>query len=299
MHSAGPVPVEGTIGSYAGRPLYFPHKFGKLSLYERFVTVAVPTPIYTSANCRSAYQLNWSLALFWHAPVQDADWLAELQATVEPDGVRILEHRFARPGVSQFLLSTRPAVSPHRIVWSVKGRLQHLVQCKYPRAFRRNYGLHSLGSATREAVERYVSSQVEHHPMADPRVQQVLRDIQINNAGVDLATPRANAHALFCYNLHVCFVADGRCREVRPEPLRQMRDMIVKAAAKKTHLLCRAAIVPDHIHRALGCNVGESPAEISLSYMNNLAYAWGSKRVFSFGFYLGTFGEYDLGATRL
>jgi hypothetical protein len=33
--------------------------------------------------------------------------------------------------------------------------------------------------------------------------------------------------------------------------------------------------------------------------MNNLAYAAGMKPIFKFGFYVGTFGEYDLGATRL
>ena len=44
----------------------------------------------------------------------------------------------------------------------------------------------------------------------------------------------------------------------------------------------------------LGCNVTESPAEVALSYMNNLAWTAGMKRVFGFGFYVGTFGEYDL-----
>ena len=27
--------------------------------------MAVPTPIYTTENSKAAYQLNWSLALFW------------------------------------------------------------------------------------------------------------------------------------------------------------------------------------------------------------------------------------------
>ncbi len=33
--------------------------------------------------------------------------------------------------------------------------------------------------------------------------------------------------------------------------------------------------------------------------MNNLAYAAGMKPIVPFGFYVGTFGEYDLGAMRL
>ena len=39
----------------------------------------------------------------------------------------------------------------------------------------------------------------------------------------------------------------------------------------------------------------ESPCQVALSYMNNLAYASGMKRAFAFGFYVGTFGEYDIG----
>jgi REP element-mobilizing transposase RayT len=254
-------------------------------------------PIYTIANCKSAYQLNWGLSLFWHEPVQDAGWLADLKLATEADGVRILDHHFVKPGVSQFLASTRPDVAPERLVWSVKGRLQHLVRRQHPRAFRRNYGLRSVGSATRAAVEQYVCSQIEHHPMADPTVQEYLREIQIDNREVDLSAPRQNAHAVYWYNLHVCFVHDGRVMEVRREALLRVREMILRSAAKHGHLLSKAGIVPDHIHLALGCSVREAPGEVALSYMNNLAYACGMKWVFAFGFYVGTFGEYDLGVT--
>ena len=193
-----------------------------------------------------------------------AEWLADLQRAVEPDGVRILTHQFAKPGVSQFLVSTRPETAPERLVWSVKGRLQHLVRREYPKAFQRNYGLRSVGSATREAVEGYVRSQVGHHPMADPRVQETLQAVQIDNGGVDLSEPRQNAHARYWYNLHVCFVNEGRCMEIQSRPLRRMHDMILRAAARKGTFLSRAGIVPDHVHLTLGCNVSESPAEVAL-----------------------------------
>ena len=114
---------------------------------------------------------------------------------------------------------------------------------------------------------------------------------------VNLSEPRHSAHGLYWYNLQVCFINDGSCMEIRPEPLLRMREMIVKSAAKHAHLLSTGGIVADHIHLTLGCNVEESPAEVAISYMNNLAYACGMKRVFAFGFYVGTFGEYDLGVT--
>jgi REP element-mobilizing transposase RayT len=260
-----------------------------------------PSPIYTIDNCHSAYQLNWSLSIFWRESVQgqDAVWLTALQAATEPDGVRILEHRFIQPDVSQFLISTRPEISPQQMVRSVKGRLQYFFRQKLSKAFQRNYGLRSIGSAKREEVERYVRGQIDHHPMVDARVQEMLRTLQISNPHVDLSAPRQNAHALYWYNLHVCFVNEERCREFCKETLEKMRTMILRAAEKKGHLLSRAGIVPDHIHLTLSCNVAESPGEVAISYMNNLAYACGSKWVFSFGYYVGTIGEYNLSAVRL
>jgi hypothetical protein len=136
-----------------------------------------PRPLYTSENCKCAYQLNWAVSLFWREPIDGCEWLPWLKAATEPDGVRVLKHTLIRPNVSQFLVSTRPEVMPGRLLWSVKGRLQHLVKHRYPKAFRRNYGLRSVGSASREAVEKYVQGQADHHPMADSRVQAVLREV--------------------------------------------------------------------------------------------------------------------------
>ena len=84
-----------------------------------------PEPIYTAENCIPAYQLFWSLAVFWHAPAPDpAGWLTTLQQVVEPDGVRILEHHQRSLKVSQFLLSSKCAVTPAQMIRSVKGRLE-------------------------------------------------------------------------------------------------------------------------------------------------------------------------------
>jgi hypothetical protein len=95
------------------------------------------SPIYTLDNCHAAYQLNWSLSVFWHQPPTAADWLDALQTATEPDGVRVLEHRLADERMSQFLVSTKPAVSPQALVRSVKGRLQYLVRGERPKAFQR------------------------------------------------------------------------------------------------------------------------------------------------------------------
>jgi hypothetical protein len=141
-------------------------------------TMAPLKPIYTPSNCRPAYQLNWSLSLFWKQPQSHADWLDALKPEVESDGIRLLQHRFLAPEISQFFVSTKPEVAPLELVRSVKGRLQHLIGERIPQAFRRNYGLRSIGAADRRAVENYIASQVQRHPMADPRVEGSLKAFQ-------------------------------------------------------------------------------------------------------------------------
>lgn len=257
--------------------------------------MARPTPIYTLENCRPAYQLNWAISLFWRDPVDTADWFEDLRGATDSDGVRLLEHRFRRPGISQFLVSTKPEIAPHAAVRSVKGRLQYLVRATYPRAFRRNYGLRSVGSAIREVIEQYVRSQVEHHQIADPRLIARLADYQFCGPCADLSRARYSAHAMFWYNLHLALVYEDRTIHVEEDHLRRMWEMILEVQNKRQHLLSRAAILMDHLHLTLGCGLEEAPADVALSYMNNLAYACGMSRIFQFGYYVGTFGEYDLG----
>ncbi len=256
-----------------------------------------PAPIYTNGSCRPAYQLNWALSVFHNGALDTSPWLNDLKKATEPDGVRILQHRFIKPGVSQFLLSTAPDVAPSQFVRSVKGRLQHLVRDERPKAFRRNYGFRSVGSVGRDAIEDYVRSQVKHHPMADPDVQQRLERFQIRCRDVDLSQPQSSGHAVYSYNLHVVFVHDSRYMQIREGPLQTVHEMILNVSASRGYRLSSAGVVPDHIHLAVGCNARQAPADVVLCYMNNLAFACGMKPIFEFGFYVGTFGEYDLGVT--
>jgi hypothetical protein len=71
--------------------------------------------------------------------------------------------------------------------------------------------------------------------------------------------------------------------------------MIETAARAKRHLLSRAALLPDHIHLTLGCNLAESPGDVAVAYMNNLAYLQHMSSLFLFRYFVGTFGEYVLG----
>lgn len=163
----------------------------------------MPTPIYTGDSCTPAYQLRWSLALFARVDLPPAEtWCESLASVTEADDVRLLEHRFKPPNVWLFLLSTKPSVAPPQIIWSVKGRLQNLIQQTHSKAFRRNFSLTSIGDVKREAVEAYVADQLGHHHMVDERVQERLTQFQLTFPDVDLSQPVFSAHGQYIYNIH-------------------------------------------------------------------------------------------------
>ena len=56
--------------------------------------------------------------------------------------------------------------------------------------------------------------------------------------------------------------------------------------------------MPDHVHLALRGNIEQSPEEIALAVMNNLAYAFGQNPIWQASYYVATFSEYDMGAVR-
>jgi len=254
-------------------------------------------PLYTPDNTKSAYQLNWGLTLFWRqTPIREQSWLTDLQPATEPDGVRVLKHRFTTGDASQFFVSTKAHVSPAALIWSVKGRLQNLVNQHRPKAFQRNYSVRSIGSAKRTVVENYVADQLGHHRMADPKVQQRLARFQKTYPDVELSKPCFSSHGQYWYNLHVAVVNEERWTEIREDVLQKLNDMIEGVASKHGYRLSRVGLLADHIHMTLGCPIDRSPEEVALGYLNNCAYACGMKPVFQFSYYVGTFGEYDRGA---
>ena len=145
-------------------------------------------------------------------------------------------------------------------------------------------------------MEDYVSRQTERHTMADPRVQNLFQQYQKTYSGHDLSQPVLSAHGQYWYNLHLVLVNDDRWREVRPDVLDRLSEMIERVGAKYGERISTVGLLADHIHMTVGCQIDRSPEETALSYLNNCAYAIGMKPHFQFGCYAGTIGEYDRGA---
>jgi hypothetical protein len=155
-----------------------------------------------------------------------------------------------------------------------------------------------VGDAKNDVLQGYVGRQVEHHPMADWRVVDLLSRFQFHDPDVDLAALRATAHGRFTHSLHLVFENAEHLCDTRQEWLFKSRAMLVAACRKKDWLLSRVGLVSNHLHVLLGCDVADAPREVALSLINNLAYAHDMKSVYKFSFYVGTFGPYDHGAIR-
>lgn len=256
-------------------------------------------PLYTAENCQVAYQLNWSVNAFPRTELPRPDvWLDRLKAATEHDGVRILECQLTSSEVVQLFVSSLPHLSPANIVASVKGRLQYLVRDQFPRAFRRNYRIESVGAANAETLERYVGKQMDRHPMADPRVQQLFERLQFNDPAVDLSQIQTSSSGQYVHNLHVVLENNEGWHECREQVLVATREMIVKSSRAKKYRLSRIGLVSNHIHITLGCGVMDVPRTVALGLLNNLAYVQEMRPVFKFSYYVGTFGNYDRQAIR-
>jgi REP element-mobilizing transposase RayT len=256
-------------------------------------------PIYIADNTTHAYQLNWSLSLFPKSLIPPVEtWLNPLKQASESDSVRILEARSINHQSCQFLVSTKPNVSPSDVVRSIKGRLQHLLQTSVPKAFQRNYGIYSVGESNLDCLSNYVAKQPSRHPMAADHIQHRIESFQFLDKTVNLRSPRASSHGRYLNNVHIVLENRERLHDVSEKTLASIRSMIMRSCAKKEQLLSRIGIVSNHLHILMGCSVDESPREVALALMNNISYALGMKPVLEFSYYVGTFGPYDRGAIR-
>jgi REP element-mobilizing transposase RayT len=256
-------------------------------------------PIYTGENTRVAYQLNWSVSLFARDALPDkSEWFTALAEQTEPDGVRLLECRAAKPQVVQFLASTAPSVAPSNALRSIKGRLQHLLRDQLPRAFRRNYRIESVGEVHNRVLQNYVAGQPQRHRMADGRVAARLEAVQFHDEQVDLSVARTSAHGQFLCNLHIVLENAEHLPDAREDTLVAVRRMLVAACLKRRWLLSRVGVASNHVHVLVGCDVGDAPRAVALSLLNNLAYAQGMVAAYEFSYYAGTFGNYDRDAIR-
>jgi REP element-mobilizing transposase RayT len=260
-------------------------------------------PLYTPLTLRPpAYQLRYtwsgwpSSGAFPNLPA--AAFWETLHAAWEKDSLRKLEQTWSSELI-QFTFSVRPNVSPVFFAARVKGRLQHaLRKAGLATAFSRKVGVGTVGKNHRAEVEAYIERQVEKESLADSRFKEHLREFTVANPAMDLSAPTETNSGRYWYNLHLVLVVESRYRIGDLGWLGTIRDWSFKIAAKKRYGISRLSVMPDHVHASLRGNIEHSPEDVALAFLNNLAFALGQKPVWEPCYYVGTFGEYDMGAVR-
>jgi REP element-mobilizing transposase RayT len=259
-------------------------------------------PLYRAENLHAAYQLRYSWTGWPSAAPFPDDLLTRVLPAVAPewekDGLRVLESALA-PRQLQLTLSTTPQVAPVTLAARVKGRLQHHGRrLGAPLDFQRNLSVRSIGDARRDAVEQYIHDQVPNEEFADERFREILTAFTVVDPAVDLSVPTQSNSGRYWYNLHLVLVTSERYRMSQPATLQTIRETALRVCVKKGFAASRLAVLPDHLHLALRGAVDQTPEQIALAFLNNLAYALEQRPWWQSGYYAGTFGEYSMAAVR-
>lgn len=263
--------------------------------------MSTPQPLYDVANATPAYYLRYSWS-GWPKGGTFKQCPSELLTTVgkglETNGIKLLEHRWTS-GLLQVTVSTLATVSPVVLAQRIKGRLDHSIRdAKLLLPFSRKLAVRSLGENRRVDVEQYIQQQVSKERFADPNFERKLKSFTIVNSDVDLSKPTSSARGRYWYNLHLVLVTSERCRITDLSVLALLRDTCAKIAVKKGLSISVLSVMPDHLHVALRSNIADSPVTVGRSFQNNLAYVVGNRHLWADGFYVGTFGEYNMNAIR-
>lgn len=261
-----------------------------------------PKPIYQADHLHGAYHLRfgwtgWSSTGAFPEQISPS-LLARVATEWENDGLRLLESSLSRRMI-QLTFSAKPQVSPVDLAARVKGRLQYcLRKSGLTFQFSRKLAVRSIGENRTAEVQAYVLRQAQKEPLGDERFRQFLKQFTVVDPAVDLSTPTESRSGRYWYNLHLVLVVRERHRIVDAARLTKIRDQSFQIGWKKGHAVSSLSVMPDHLHIVLRGNISHSAEQIALSFLNNLAFGLGQNAVWEFGYYAGTFSEYNMNAVR-
>jgi hypothetical protein len=121
-------------------------------------------------------------------------------------------------------------------------------------------------------VENYIHNQVSNELLADQRFREMLASLTVVDPQVDLSLPTETNSGRYWYNLHLVLLTSARYRIGEEAMLVTIKETTLRICAKKGYRASTLAVLPDHLHLALRGAVEQSPEEIALSLLNNLAH---------------------------
>lgn len=260
----------------------------------------MPTPIYTAEHCSTVYRLHytwtgWPTAGTCFGDLPDLTQLDELW---QADGLQRIAGNWS-PECVQFTFSVMPSITPVFFTGRVKGRLQHALRTAgTPAKFSRKVSFRAIGDNHSAEVQKYIAQQVPKEKFVDPKFEQML--LQFTHVGnVEcFQEPMESTSGRYWYNLHFVFVVSGRGHIESRDQLQTLDKALQATAAKHQYDLVARSWLPDHVHIGMRGSILESPLDIGLSILNNMAYSIRRSAFWQSGFYVGSFSEYDLNAVR-
>jgi len=191
-----------------------------------------------------------------------------------------------------------PQVSPVFLAARAKGRLQHALRLAgLPCDFSRKTAVRSVGNNRIDDVKEYIRGQADKEGCADSGFRAALKRLTVEDPSVDLAAPTESRSGRYWYNLHLVLVVEQRYRIADMGRIEAIRDQALQTAHEQGHAVSVLSLVPDHLHVALRGAIENSPEQVALSFRNDTARAVGAA-VWSYGYYTGTFGSYNMDAIR-
>ena len=279
-----------------------PHNIDFEAMFRRDLEAARPRPMYTPKSSYPTHSLNydWTGWLSDEAPFPATTQSAinQCRALWQNEHLTLTEINLTKTSL-QLCLTAPPQMSPITFASRIKGRLQHaLRQLGTPVKFSKKKSVRTLGENIGSTVEAYLLKQVAKERFADPRFAKRMSEFTIENSEVDLSKPAGSSGGRYWYNLHVVLVTNGRARLVDYGKLGEIRDSVIKIATKKNFRLKSVAVMPDHLHIALGADIKLSPEDTALCFMNNLAFMMGRNLIWEEKYYVGTFSDYNMNTIR-
>ncbi|HKE56473.1 MAG TPA: IS200/IS605 family transposase [Pyrinomonadaceae bacterium] len=225
---------------------------------------------------------------------------ATLDSLLKPYGLRVLKLATDSTDVLS-ILSLQPTETVSSAADKLKGRVskwlrEQLGLSQPENLVSKGYFAITIGKSRSEAVEKYLSSQSEHHGYDKRPLPPVfLQSYDLTTVGLSRLTP---AHAVVVAQFH-CVLATAKRRGV----LGSAEGKKVATEWKRVEVAARFAIVkvsfvPDHVHLALRAHPAVSPAAIVVGLMNsaqevlsNELTGAGLERLWQTTVYVGSFGS--------
>jgi REP element-mobilizing transposase RayT len=231
-----------------------------------------------------AYRLHYDLAFQTHLrrarfsdPVSAEHVTDSIREICSHHGYHDLEIK-AYPDHVRLLISLQPAHVLSKVLHAVKAN-SSAQSCRRlgiaAPLWARGYLARAVGRISIKAVERYLTSQPEHHGYAH-RVRP-----PVHRYRAPRKTELKTDHAIFDLSHHIVFSTEHRKGVFTSAAGAALAQYWLRVADKHGFALDQMSFLPDHVHLLMRTHPSASVESACLSLMNNAQYFMGSIFVIS------------------